>query len=50
MKEEEKTLIVADCVAEVIIGKGGFVFEPERKNITSLIVNILISWPVLLHP
>jgi len=33
VKEEEKTLIVADCVAQIIISKGSFVFEPERKDI-----------------
>ena len=33
MKKEERVLIVADCVAQVIIGKGSFVFEPERKDI-----------------
>jgi len=33
VKEEEKVLIVAGCIAQVIIGRGGFVFEPNRKNI-----------------
>ena len=32
-EKEERVLIIADCVAQVIISKGSFVFEPERKNI-----------------